>query len=118
MGTRAHYIFEDDFFGTERKFPVYMHWDNYPSVALKRIKSAEQFAWKFPRYEADDFAAAFVRANKHEGGGLRLLSEIPRENEEFTYIVHADEIGLYVEIYHYDSHYDEGYLDHLLSRLD
>ena len=27
-----------------------------------------------PRYEADDFGAAFVRANKEAGGGIRLMS--------------------------------------------
>lgn len=71
MGTRAIYFFEDS---DGSKYGVYKHYDNYPSGAADFIENAKQYAWELPRFEADDFAAAFVAANKaRKGGECRLL---------------------------------------------
>ena len=71
MGTRAIYFFEDH---DGSVYGVYKHYDNYPSGAADFIENAKAYAWEFPRFEADDFAAAFVAANKAEKGGeVRLL---------------------------------------------
>ena len=71
MGTRAIYFFQD-FDGST--YGVYKHYDNYPSGAADFIENAKAYAWEFPRFEADDFAAAFVAANKaKKGGEVRLL---------------------------------------------
>ena len=70
MGTRAIYIFEDDH---EEVF-VYKHYDNHPSGAAGCIEGAKEFAWELPRFEASEFAAAFVVANKkRKGGEVRLV---------------------------------------------
>lgn len=71
MGTRAIYIFED----AQDEVAVYKHYDNYPSGAACFIEEAKEYAWAFPRFEADEFAAAFVAANKpKKGGEIRLVS--------------------------------------------
>lgn len=53
---------------------VYKHHDGYPIGALKAIKNALALAWPLPRFEADEFAAAFVAANKPGPGGVRLVA--------------------------------------------
>ena len=70
MGTRAVYFFEDD----GGMYGVYKHYDGYPQGAASHIEAAKDWAWKFPRFEADEFASAFVAANKnHAGGEIRLI---------------------------------------------
>jgi hypothetical protein len=66
MSTRACYRFipengPNDFPGV---VTVYEHRDGYPKGAAKAIEAALPYAWPLPRFEADEFAAAFVRANK------------------------------------------------------
>jgi hypothetical protein len=66
MSTRACYRFlplngPNDWPGV---VTVYKHSDGYPSGAAKAIEAALPFAWPLPRFEADEFAAAFVRGNK------------------------------------------------------
>ena len=70
MGTRAVYTFIDE----DGRHSVYKHWDGYPAGACKFIANALPLAWPLPRFEADEFAAAFVAANKKEAGNLRLTS--------------------------------------------
>lgn len=70
MSTRALYTFKDE----NGEYHVYKHSDGYPEWALKFIDNAREKAWPLPRFEADDFAAAFVAANKDGGGGIRLTT--------------------------------------------
>jgi hypothetical protein len=70
MGTRAVYTFIDK----DDRHSVYKHWDGYPSLACKFIANALPLAWPLPRFEADEFAAAFVAANKKEAGDVRLTA--------------------------------------------
>lgn len=68
MGTRANIIVKDRYIAIQ----LYLHLDGYPDGAagvLESLKEALPFAWKLPRMEADDMAAAIVRAWKEEGGG-------------------------------------------------
>jgi hypothetical protein len=70
MGTRGIFIFEDG----HDEVAVYKHYDSYPSGAAQFIEAAKAHAWRLPRFEADEFGAAFVAANKcQEGGGIRLI---------------------------------------------
>lgn len=70
MGTRAVYFFEDD----GGMYGVYKHYDGYPQGAASHIEAAKDWAWKLPRFEADEFASAFVAANKNKDGGeIRLI---------------------------------------------
>lgn len=68
MSTRALYTFIDG----SSTFHVYKHYDGYPNGAIEFIKAAIEYAWEFPRFEAGDFGAAFVKANKDNGGGVYL----------------------------------------------
>ena len=81
MSTRAIYTFYD----SDDEIHVYKHHDGYPyngglhngetfeGGGLVWIKDAKGFAWDLPRFEADEFAASFVKANKSVGGGVRLI---------------------------------------------
>lgn len=68
MSTRAMYTFTDQ----HDTIHVYKHFDGYPEGAAEFITAALALAWPLPRFEADDFAAAFVAANKDSGGNVRL----------------------------------------------
>ena len=80
MSTRAVYTFKDN----HETIHVYKHCDGYPEGGLSWIANARHFAWNLPRFEASDFAAAFVAANKEDrrksdypntcGGDVRLTS--------------------------------------------
>lgn len=61
MSTRAVYSFFGD---DDAPRHVYKHSDGYPTGAVQWIEAALEHAWKLPRYENDEFAAAFVAANK------------------------------------------------------
>lgn len=81
MSTRAVYTFID----SHATFHVYKHHDGYPSGAAEAITNALPLAWDLPRFEADEFACAFIAGNKpvardigpihlSAGGGLRLTN--------------------------------------------
>ena len=76
MSTRALYTFRSGD-GSEEHH-VYVHSDGYPTGAADKIVSALEYAWPLPRYEADEFAAAFVAANKayYINEELDLLREV------------------------------------------
>lgn len=69
MSTRACYSFKDKF----ETLHVYKHHDGYPSGAERWIRAALDFSWTLPRFEASDFGAAFVAANKKPGGSVYLM---------------------------------------------
>jgi len=77
MSTNAVYFFDDTFRndrGTTNICAVYKQYDNYPQGAAYHIEAAKDYAWRLPRFEADEFAAAFVAANKNpKGGEVRLI---------------------------------------------
>jgi hypothetical protein len=68
MSTRACYSFIDD----DCAHHVYKHHDGYPTGAAEFITKTTKYAWNLPRFEADEFAASFVAANKECAGGIRL----------------------------------------------
>ena len=125
MSTRACYTFCDP---NGSRYHVYKHHDGYPyhgqrsaidgvlseCGGLVWIENAKPFAWELPRFEADDYAAAFVAANKPiDGGGVRLIrTPEPWEfssDSEYWYKVSVSSGGpfpqvtdVYVEVYHVD----------------
>lgn len=87
MSTRAVYTFAD----AHDKFHVYKHWDNYPERedntevgAYAFIRQAKGLAWELPRFEASEFATAFISKHKHEGGGV-YLSKGARYHGDLSY---------------------------------
>lgn len=70
MGTRAVYTFIDE----EERHSIYKHRDGYPRWGCQFIANALPLAWPLPRFEAKEFAAAFVAANKKQAGDIYLTS--------------------------------------------
>jgi hypothetical protein len=64
MSTRACYRFIDRPGDHAEVVTIYKHSDGYPEGAVCWITKALEFAWPLPRFEADEFAAAFIAANK------------------------------------------------------
>ncbi len=63
MSTRAVYTFIDPEL-PRNTHHVYKHHDGYPTGAAIAIANAQPYAWPLGRFEADEFAAAFVAGNK------------------------------------------------------
>lgn len=87
MSTRAVYTFKE---GRE-VYHVYKHHDGYPSGAAAAITNALPFAWPLPRWEADEFATAFIAGNKahYINEELRLLrkgARSKRDKESLAYV--------------------------------
>jgi hypothetical protein len=96
MGTRAVFTFKDDF----NAYHVYKHWDGYPSGALEAITKTLKFSWELPRFEADEFGASFIAANKAEGGDIRLRNTYEGHRDlEFRYEVTVKDEELYIVVY-------------------
>jgi hypothetical protein len=66
MSTRATYEFKDQ----HESFTIYKHCDGYPEGAYQWIANALPAAWSLPRFEACEFAAAFIAGNKEGAGGV------------------------------------------------
>ena len=112
MSTRAVYTFT----GSQGDFHVYKHHDGYPYTGGERfeggglvwIENAKRLAWDLPRFEADDFAASFVAANKDGGGGCRLINkahpwEFSSDSEYWYKIDNTDAaLDVWVEVYSVD----------------
>ena len=87
MSTRAIYTFK----GFGEAHHVYKHHDGYPSGAAQWLEAALELAWELPRYEPDEFAAAFVAANKKSPGGIRLAkSQTTHRDVAFAYVIEPD----------------------------
>lgn len=82
MGTRAVYTFKE---GKER-YHVYKHWDGYPEGAALFFMRAIPYAWGGTRFEAMEFAAAFVAGNKPQGGGDVYFTKSPNAHGDLEYI--------------------------------
>jgi hypothetical protein len=76
MSTRSVItVFDAD--SNDNSYSIYRHCDGYPDSAsgvLETLAKALPFAWALPRFEAEDFAAAIIRAWKQPGGGNIYLT--------------------------------------------
>lgn len=88
MATRCNIIVEDKY----KKIQIYRHYDGYPEVVIPDLNQVLQYAWGLPRFEADEFAAAIVRAWKDEGGGNIRIDGNPKRFE----LIHGDVEWVYV----------------------
>jgi len=118
MSTRACYTFKDK----EGAYSVYYHHDGYPSNALKMISKAKEAAWEFPRFEADEFAAAFCCIAKDGKRGGARLTEGPHRHGDlaYRYDIWFDKNNLMVTIWQVDFHnekrIDTGNINEMLSK--
>ena len=71
----------------ETTYKVYKHWDGYPSGVQTMIEDALKIAWTLPRFEADEFAASFVAANKTASGDVRLVNPDDKVWFDFVYVI-------------------------------
>jgi hypothetical protein len=104
MSTRAVYKFTSE----GESYSVYKHHDGYPEGAAQWLQDTldSGLAWELPRFEADEFAAAFIAANKKQPGGIRLINghDIP-EDVEFIYLVGQAKNGqLVLSAWNYDNY--------------
>ena len=112
MGTRAIYIFEDE----HEEVWAYKHYDNYPRGAADFIEDAKEYAWAFPRFEADEFAAAFVAANKNpKGGEVRLIHALFKDRDE---MLEAHEWNDYYYVISYQPHHRDLWVEIWESRFE
>jgi hypothetical protein len=81
MSTRACYRFIDPDTNDPEVVTVYKHSDGYPDGAVCWISKALEHAWPLPRFEADEFAAAFVAANK-PSAKIRRMDYIAKAERE------------------------------------
>ena len=99
MSTRATYEFADK----AEAFTVYKHHDGYPEGAAVFLTNATRMAWEPPRFEAADFGAAFIAANKQGGGGVYLTKSRDEHGDtEFHYVVTFERGKLQVAAYERD----------------
>jgi hypothetical protein len=73
MSTRSTVTVYEDGQG----YSVYRHGDGYPDTehgVLEGLRAALANAWPWPRFEADDYAAAIVATWRTGAGGIRLTS--------------------------------------------
>jgi hypothetical protein len=115
MSTRATYEFIDEY----NSFTVYKHCDGYPEGALQWIANALPWAWKLPRFEACDFAAAFIAGNKSKDGGGVYFTEGKESHAdtEYHYTIKCINGVIYVNIHrYYEDVHEFNSLDYLLNK--
>jgi hypothetical protein len=96
MSTRAVYTFID----ANSTHHVYKHHDGYPSGAAEFIANTLPHAWPLPRFEADEFGASFIAANKSGAGGIRLTSGYDAHGDlEYRYEISASGKSLRIVAY-------------------
>ncbi|MCA2999775.1 MAG: hypothetical protein ING75_14355 [Rhodocyclaceae bacterium] len=74
MSTCAEIQFKD----AEETFAIHQHSDGYPEGehgVIAAIEKSIPYAWRDGRFEAAEFACAYIRANKARQGGLYLLKD-------------------------------------------
>jgi len=82
---------------------VYKHWDGYPSGIASALSKATNYAWELPRFEADEFAASFIVANKTGPGDVRVLTKASGHMVDYHYVVTDKAGAIYVTAYAYSS---------------
>lgn len=103
MSTRAVYTFKD----SDNTFHIYKHSDGYPEGAATFIKKSVALAWPLPRFEASEFSAAFVAANKERGGDIYLTGGYDDHGDlDYRYEITFKENHIYVKAF---NHYGEGF---------
>ena len=99
MGTRCVVTFKGGS-GEQAFYSVYKHWDGNPSNILELLNKAKDYAWKLPRFEASEFACAFIVAAKHAEGDVYLTSCSDAHGDlSYSYYVSVKDGKLFVTAY-------------------
>lgn len=104
MSTRACYVFKNNPMARllGDRYVVYGHQDGYPTGALEKITAVltAKLCWELPRYEAADFAAGFIAANKDGGGGIYITTDEKHHGDlAYTYEITFVDEHLWVRAY-------------------
>jgi hypothetical protein len=96
MSTRAVITIKDK----HDTFHIYQHWDGYPRCVADHIAAALDYSWSLPRFDAADFAAAIVAANK-KGAGNIYFSKGPDHHADldYRYEVHCISGAICVDVF-------------------
>jgi hypothetical protein len=107
MSTRAVYTFKAK---NEREYHIYKHHDGYPRCAFGFIYNALKFAWPLPRFEACEFAAAFVAGNKApRGGDVYLTTSFDDHGDlSYRYEIEFQDGKLFITAYEAESYTETG----------
>lgn len=96
MSTRAVITFRDE----DESFSVYQHFDGDPATVAANVDLAKEYAWPLPRFEACDFAAAYIRATKKSGGNIYFSNGAESHDD----LLHAYVVSLNVETGYPEAH--------------
>jgi hypothetical protein len=96
MGTRCVFQLQDEI--SAEPITISQHWDGYPEGAFKAIAAAIPISWGVDRFEADQFAAALLAANKTDGGNYRVCGrgrwvDLAPDDIEYAYEIGPQEDG-------------------------
>ena len=96
---------------------LYRHADGYPrgrDGVLATVEHALPYAWPLPRFEAEDFATAIVRAWKSQGGGVSFDGspeawELIQPDVEWVYVIKTeapdnDRVEPVVQVFHWEQY--------------
>jgi len=61
-------------FDKQDSFNIYLHGNAIPEIVMPSIEKATEYAWKFPRFEAWDFATALIKVLKKRAWGVYLIN--------------------------------------------
>lgn len=95
MSTRSNILITDNCEWGTKMVQIYRHCDGYPEGVLADLPEVLKYAWGLPRFEAEDFGAAIVRAWKGRGGGYIYIDPSPTKKNMWKY-VHGDVEWVYV----------------------
>lgn len=97
MGTRAVITFIETYDGEAvDRFHVYQHNDGYPEDVIENLKNIQK-TWPWPRWEADEAAAAYVATYKIGPGDIRLSSG-PDAHGDLAYSYEVRNTGDQLEV--------------------
>lgn len=107
MTTRAVYTVKD---AEGDKFAVYCHYDGYPEGAAAFIDKAREFAFPGARFQAMDFAAALIAANKTPGGGGVYCTKghLAHADLDYDYVISHRHGSVNVTAYRYEWNTKQG----------
>jgi hypothetical protein len=98
MSTNATLEFVDS---NKCKCYVYKHWDGSPSGIKEAIFKALRFSWLLPRFEADEFAASFIAANKVGPGDVRVIGKLKDYSGDYHYAI-SHSVDIWIKAYSLD----------------
>jgi hypothetical protein len=105
MSTNAIITFSDE----EYSYSIYQQYDGDPKEVAKSLTAALEFAWPLPRFEPEEFAAAYIRANKVRAGGLYLTHKGEYEETPYAYRVTLEDEQIRVHVTTPNNTFSSGY---------